>query len=233
MKSGKNDRWDKIKHKKILFAQSDNTIRDEYVNRLRLYFKDVDVADDGIQAYDKYKNKKYDLIIFDIDMPNMSGVELAKEIRKSDNKINLIVMSEYAKRNMLIKLQDTKIQRHLIKPLNKYTFDEEVYDVLYKFERKYKRINKFLKFDFINDELFADNKQIIITKKETLIFKTLISRIGKIYSDEELRKIVWTNKNAQDVTSNALKRMISSLRKKLGKHNVIKNTYSKGYYIDR
>jgi DNA-binding response OmpR family regulator len=228
----KVNRFDKIKNKAILFVEDDKGIRENYVEYLKTNFNTVYGAENGEVAYEMYEKLDIDLIILDINMPVMTGLQLARKIREKDQKIKLIIMSAYSEREMLLQAANLSIQRYLIKPLNRYTFDEEVYDTLYVFERKFKRVSNLLRYDVINNELFRGSEKVIITKKETLLFKTLITRIGKVYSDEDIKKNVWLNKESKDVTSNALKRMVSSLRKKLGDADVIKNIYRHGYYVD-
>jgi len=63
----------------LLFVEDEKPIRDNYVTYLKRYFKNVYEAEDGEHAYTVYKEKKPQLMIVDINIPKMNGLELVKK----------------------------------------------------------------------------------------------------------------------------------------------------------
>jgi len=77
-----NTNEDRMKKLKILLAEDDEMIERITSYYLRRYGHEVDIAKNGMEALDKYKMKEYDLILMDIQMPEMDGIAAVKEIRK-------------------------------------------------------------------------------------------------------------------------------------------------------
>jgi len=83
------------KELKLLYVEDDKLIQSAYGDLFSSLFSSVLIADDGIDALEKYKNGDFDLIISDIRMPNMSGTKFIREIRKTDKDIAVIIYSAW------------------------------------------------------------------------------------------------------------------------------------------
>jgi putative nucleotidyltransferase with HDIG domain len=81
-------------------------------------FKDVEVAVDGKDGLDKYLHNNYDLIITDILMPNINGLELISNIRKKNKKQEIIVTSAYTELSYLTESIKLGVTGYIIKPLD-------------------------------------------------------------------------------------------------------------------
>lgn len=88
---------------------------------LKLFFKSVSVASDGVEAFELYKKNRYDLVITDLTMPNMDGVELSQKIKNFNHDQVIIVLSGYID-TYVIELIDIGISSLVLKPfeLNKF-----------------------------------------------------------------------------------------------------------------
>ena len=69
---------------KILLVEDEKAIKENYVTYLKMFFSEVYEAEDGEKAYDIYKQKKPDIMIVDINIPKLSGLELLRKIREND-----------------------------------------------------------------------------------------------------------------------------------------------------
>jgi len=76
-------------------------------------------ADDGVEALDKFKELKPNLIITDIEMPNMDGMELVNEIRKVDTKVNIIIISSLSNEQVKQTVKSDKFTEFVKKPMDK------------------------------------------------------------------------------------------------------------------
>ncbi|MCP4971555.1 MAG: REC domain-containing phosphodiesterase [Arcobacter sp.] len=104
-------------------------VEDEYelLSQTKLMFDDffnfVDTASDGLQAFEKYKrhyyknNKYYDLIVSDIEMPNLNGFELSKQILEVNNEQVIIILSAHEENRYLKELINIGINSFIHKPI--------------------------------------------------------------------------------------------------------------------
>ena len=76
------------------------------------------IASNGYEALTHFKQKRYDLVVTDIMMPKMNGIELLKSIRGLDSKINVIVLTGYPTEKHMEDLEKYNASAFFIKPLN-------------------------------------------------------------------------------------------------------------------
>lgn len=233
---------------KVLFVEDDENIIKETSELLRLIFTDVDIARDGKEGIEKYLFFKsnngsfYDLVITDIKMPNMDGIELAKQIYKENKNQLLIVLSAHSETNYLLELVNIGISHFITKPLIYDTFVHVLYT---KLEEYYETMNREEKQEFssilkINDSLFWDKnlkelyeneEQVKLTKKEVLLLEILFKYSEKTHTVEEILNFIWANELDASPDISNLKNIISRLRKKVPQLD-IENVYGFGYRIN-
>ncbi len=99
----------------ILLAEDDRQTAGYVKEALELEGMKVDVAYDGQMGLEKFKERNYDLILLDLEMPKMSGEELLREIRKDNPYIDIIVYTNYAKFGNIPKLVNMGINGYINK----------------------------------------------------------------------------------------------------------------------
>ena len=104
---------------KILVVDDMSTMRRIIKNLLnQLGYKNIDEAEDGAIAYQKLKKAKYDFVVTDWNMPNMTGIELVQKIR-SDPELKhlpiLMVTAEAKKENVIMALK-AGVNNYIVKP---------------------------------------------------------------------------------------------------------------------
>ncbi len=99
----------------ILIVEDDYELRQSLKELLETLFREVDIAKDGIDALKKYKENKYDIVLTDINMPLMNGVDLSRELRILNKEQCILVLSAYID-DFVIDLIDIGIQGLIIKP---------------------------------------------------------------------------------------------------------------------
>lgn len=109
-----------LKKLSILYVEDDETIRTELASLLGNFFEEVFIASDGVEGLEVYKKnkKKINLIISDITMPKMSGIDMVKEIREFDDDIAIIFATAYSDKEFLIDSIKLKIYNYIIKPID-------------------------------------------------------------------------------------------------------------------
>ncbi len=81
-------------------------------------FSNIDEAEDGMVALQKLRNQKYDFVITDWNMPNLTGIELVQEIRKDPNLKHIPIMmvtAEAKKENIILALK-SGVNNYIVKP---------------------------------------------------------------------------------------------------------------------
>ncbi len=99
---------------------------------LKLGFSSVILAKDGKEAWSKIQQHKVDLLIADWNMPEMSGLDLLKVIRASDQFATLpvlMVTAERLKQNIVLAAQN-KVNGYIVKPFSPATLEEKIKDIL-------------------------------------------------------------------------------------------------------
>lgn len=107
-----------LKEMSILYAEDDLAIQRNFSYLVKDVFKEVYLAENGQDGFKIFQEKKPSIVLIDIHMPIMDGFIMAKEIRKIDKKIPLIVISAYNESDKLAEAKSIGINDFLIKPLN-------------------------------------------------------------------------------------------------------------------
>ena len=88
---------------KILLVEDDRFIRDSFVERLRSEKHEVSSAKNGGEAIDKITTDNFDVVITDIGMPIVNGIEVLKFTKKNKPKAKVIMMSTYVNKKVIDK----------------------------------------------------------------------------------------------------------------------------------
>ena len=230
----------------ILFVEDDKEISEKMELLLEEFFSNIKIAFDGKEAlaqyYNYYKiNKEYpDLIITDIQMPNMDGVELIKLIYKENPNQRIIVLSAHNESKYLMELVNLGIYRFILKPMDYNNFFEIIFKVSKEiYMEKYKvsdnkeiflKLNCDLIWNKELKQLYLNDKLLKLTKKEFLLVELLLRIPEKIYVNEEIISYIWKEEFNENPDISNLKNLISRLRNKIPALK-IDNIYGFGYKI--
>ena len=108
---------EKAKNISILYVEDEEVLRTKTGSLFNKLFKNVEMAVDGKDGLDKYLHNKYDIIITDIMMPNMNGLELISNIRKNDSDQEIIIMSAYTESEYTDQINTANITGYIYKPV--------------------------------------------------------------------------------------------------------------------
>ncbi len=107
----------------ILYVEDSEMVRESTCDLLEEYFDNIDIAVNGEEGLQKYKefyevhNRFYDIVITDINMPKMNGIEMIEWIFKLHSRANVIVMSAHNESEYLLKLINMGISNFILKPI--------------------------------------------------------------------------------------------------------------------
>jgi len=188
--------------KRILFVEDDLSLISglSYVIKKQGY--EIDISRTSLEAETLWINGKYDLVILDVSLPDGSGYDLCKKIRKT-SKIPIIFLTAADEETDIIMGLDIGGDDYITKPFNILEVKARIKAILRRNSKKNKRDNQEdsqvikegdLKLDRDSRRVFIAEKEINLTAKEFDLLALLTCNPGKVYSREQLLTYVWGNK---------------------------------------
>ncbi|EIP7640631.1 butyrate response regulator transcription factor BumR [Campylobacter jejuni] len=214
----------------ILVVEDEIKTRESLINVLSERFSKVIGAQNGDEGIKKFKKFKPDLVITDIAMPIMDGLDMAREIKEISDDVPIVVLSAYSEKERLLRSIDIGIDKYLIKPVD----IEELFKVLdclagEKIEANMLvKISEEYQFNKTKRTLIHNGKEIVLTKKELAFISLLLKQPGVLVLHEDIKKNVWIGEHVSDT---AVRTFIKRVRDKVGE-DFIKNVPSLGYKIN-
>lgn len=217
---------------KILFVEDEEATRENYVTYLKMLFTDVFEAEDGEIAYKLYQEKKPDIMIIDINIPKLNGLDLLKKIRQDNQKIKAIMLTAHTNTDFLLSATSLKLTKYLVKPVNRKDLKEALELAVNEIQNycilpiKKIDLNENYYWDIELKDLRQHNCSIELTNKERILLSLLLSHKNKVFTYNEIFSYVWEYE--EEISLNSLKNMIKRLRKKLPEE-IIVNVFNEGY----
>ncbi|EAH5434166.1 response regulator transcription factor [Campylobacter jejuni] len=214
----------------ILVVEDEVKARESMINILSERFSKVIGAQNGDEGLKKFKKFKPDLVITDIAMPIMDGLDMAREIKEISDDVPIVVLSAYSEKERLLRSIDIGIDKYLIKPVD----IEELFKVLdYLIGEKIEanmlvKISEEYQFNKTKRTLICSGEEIVLTKKELAFISLLLKQPGALVLHEDIKKNVWIGEHVSDT---AVRTFIKRVRDKVGE-DFIKNVPSLGYKIN-
>lgn len=146
---------DFLKNLRVLFVEDEELAREKLAKILSKLFKEVILASNGLEGLEKYEkskitNEKIDLIISDINMPIMNGLEMLEKIREFDPILPLIFTTARGEAENLLKAIDLNVSNYIMKPIDTTILVKKISEVCEKsffetqLQDKQKELQKYL-----------------------------------------------------------------------------------------
>jgi len=218
----------------VLFIEDEKAIRDNYVSYLKKHFQNVYEAEDGERAYEIYKSKHPEILIVDINIPKLNGLDLLKKIRETDRETKAIMLTAHADVKYLLQAAELNLCKYLVKPITRKELKDALFRAVEDISNFTTTTNKRVKLKdnyFWNAdvrELYRGNTLVNLTKTELEIFSFLVLNANRVSGYKECIWKVWGEDS--DYKTDAFKTFIKNLRKKLPP-NTIENVFGIGYKL--
>ncbi len=220
---------------KVLYIEDDQRVRETTLLLLKEFFNKILTASNGDEGLKIYHKEKIDLIITDINMPVMSGLEMVSKIREKDKDIPIIVLTAHSETDYLIQSIKLGVDGYILKPIDLNQFLEVIKKVLEKITLKKeleKNIYLLKQYQKAVDELF------IVSKTNSKGIITYVNKkfcdISK-YSEEELIGKPHNIVRHPDVPKQFFDDLWKTIKKEKRKwKGIVKNKAKDGstYYVD-
>lgn len=219
---------------KILIVEDEEKLRNSLAEGLRLKGYAIDVSGDGESADEMVFCERYDLIILDLNLPNMDGFSVLERFRKENLDVPVLILSARDGIEDKVKGLDLGANDYLTKPFHFAELEARVRSLL---RRKIVIENTVLSsgalcFDTASRTVTAAGHSVSLTTKENSLLEYLLLHKGRVIKLEELIEHVWDSN--VDIFSNSVRVHMSSLRRKLKAqlgYDPICNIIGEGYVI--
>jgi DNA-binding response OmpR family regulator len=219
-----------LNNSSILLVEDEENLRNSFAKILLFYVNKVHTAADGEEAFLLYQTKHPDIIITDIKMPKLNGLELIKKIRKENHSIPIIVTSAYTDRNFLLESIKLSLIDYIIKPIKESELIrllEASAEILASNHLTIMTLDSENSYDYNNKIIIQNDVTIILTPKEIELFELLLAHRGNLVTRQVIENQLYIY---DDAPPSALKNLIFKLRKKMG-NDIIQTVGNLGYTI--
>ena len=219
------------KNIKILYVEDDEIARENGIEYLENFFETIYEASDAIIALQLYEKYKPDIIITDIQMPKLNGLEFVKRIRQKDKKTQIIVITAFCDKEYLLKAIELQLVKYLVKPVKEKEFEEALFLCVNSLKDDVSNIVQIddeIYFDIFNKNLVINNEIVKLRAKEILFLELLIKNKNRYVTYEEIENYVWAD---SVMTKDALKTLVKNIKTKIPK-DLILNLTNSGYKIN-
>lgn len=235
--------YEQTKKLSVLLVEDDAQLRLRTSEILEDYFYSVDTAIDGMDGLAKYtaryeeKNSYFDLVISDIQMPGMDGVEMTRAIYALNKEQPVVILSGHTESDYLLALINLGVAQFITKPIQYDKMLDTLYTVSLKINSTKGTVSILtntvrLSEQFVWDkekEMLLENGEIVsLSKYELILMDLLILKFEQVCSSDEIVNHFFLHD--ADISMESLRGMMMRLRKKLPP-NALNSIYGLGYRL--
>ena len=219
---------------RLLIIEDEQTLADMVAQHLRTAGYEIDVCYDGDSGLEAAMAESYDLILLDLNLPGMDGMELLKSLRAQDGETGVLILSARSGISDKVEGLDAGANDFLSKPFHMQELDARIRSLTRRrfIQNSLTLTLGHLTFDTKRRVAAVDGVSLQLTRKENGILEYLLLHQGRPVSQEELIEHVWDG--SVDAFSNSIRVHISALRKKLRSalgYDPIRNRIGEGYVM--
>ena len=222
-----------LKTKSLLYIEDEENIRNTLTSTLQLMCKEVFAFESAVSAFNSFSTINPDIILSDVSLDEMSGIDFIKKIRQSNSKIPIIILSAHTDTKFLLEASKLKLVEYLTKPATYKELENSLLLAVKEIQSVTERfyyLNEVNKYDIQHKLLYNSQNEITkLSNNETNLLELFIKNSNRTIYTEEIKNLIWDD--SFNATDTALKSLIHKLRKKIGK-NTIKNVSGIGYYLN-
>jgi len=198
----------------------------------------TDSASDGHEALEKYENQKYDLIILDLMLPEIDGLEVCQRIREKSDTPIIMLTAKGEDMNKILGLE-YGADDYMTKPFNILELKARVKAILRRSATKNSNLNDQVMYvdDFIINMLgrkvIVNGKEVGLTAKEFDLLILLATNPGKVFNREELLEIIWGYEYYGDLRTVDvhMRRLREKIEKDSNNYEYVLTKWGVGYYF--
>lgn len=229
---------DTSKTLKVLYVEDNKEVRESTLLMLENFFDYVVVAvngDNGLKLYQNYfydTNNYFDIVISDIQMPKLNGVDMVRKIYKINKEQKIIMVSAYSDKEYLIPLLNMGVEGFMQKPLSFEQITNIVKEVCKTFQDKL--VTDFgdgYTYNRLSNLLLKDDENIKLNSNEVKLLELFLKNTDKNFTLEDMFNYIFFDEPYKEFSTNSIRALLKRFRKKLP-GNLIINNRTFGYRIN-
>jgi len=209
--------------KNLLLLEDDMALNETVCDYLIDLGYDVLSVYDGYSAIDSIYENNFDLLLLDVNVPDINGFEILKTIRAEGHKVPAIFLTSLNSMSDVEDGYDSGCDDYIIKPFALKELHLRVETIL---KREFSNLNKNIieideniSYDISSDLLIINEKQIQLNNKDAILLKFFLQNKNRLISHEEIYTQLWGYD--EDISESALRTYIKNLRKHIGKERIV------------
>ncbi len=198
---------DYAKNLSLLYVEDDVALQQETKVILDRIFSRVDTALDGQEALEMFECHYYDVVITDLEMPRLNGLQMSKAIKKIKDDVPIVVVSAYSDTTYLVDAIEIGINYYILKPMDLSKLIDTLHNVAKSINEKvlaeeYRKMELVQKVNHANAKLLEElinvsPNPVVVFKKDTIEFMNDAFR--KLFNYEELETLLNNEKPLHDM----------------------------------
>ena len=223
--------------KKVLVVDDEKLIVKGIKFSLEQEEMQVEVAYDGEEALQKVKEQKYDIILLDLMLPKMNGLEVCQQIREFSD-VPIIMLTAKGEDMDKIMGLEYGADDYITKPFNILEVKARIKAIMRRTQGKEKGKEQMLeagslKIDQKERRILIEEQEINLTTKEFDLLELLVLNRNHVYSREELLKLVWGSDSPGDVRTVDVhvRRLREKIEKNPSEPKFVHTKWGVGYFF--
>lgn len=193
----------------------------------------VDWVADGMSADEALKGSGFGLLILDLGLPKLDGLEVLRRLRRRNDPLPVLILSGREEPEEKVEGLDLGADDYIVKPFSLNELQARVRALLRRGHGAATPVISYgeLSFDPVGRVASVSGSTLALSVHEISVLEVLIRRFGRVVSKEQLVEQVYTYD--QEVSHNAIEVYVHRLRKKIGDTGLMVRTlYGRGYALD-
>ncbi|TKI69533.1 response regulator transcription factor [Sulfurimonas crateris] len=215
-----------LKEIKVLLVEDEENLARLLKDAIGDNFHSFIVAVDGVEGLELFKKTKPDIVITDIMMPRLSGLDMAKEIKQISPKTPIIILSAFSEKEKLFSAIDIGITKYFLKPFDPDEVLEYIGAITPKLGKKSIKLGDGFIFNKGTSSLYKNDRYVPLSKNETKFLALLLEGKNRVVDDNEIKESLW----GEEVSDERVRTFIRRFRAKTSK-KLIKNVKGVGYQL--
>lgn len=207
---------------KLLLLEDDLTLSETVIDYFEEQGFDVLPAYDGQEAIELVYENSFDLLLLDVNVPELNGFEVLQKLREEENNTPAIFITSLNSMESLEEGFSSGCDDYIRKPFELKELLLRVQTIIkreYSNKTDVKKICENIEFDLISNELKKDGETVKLNLKELKLLKLFLQHPNELLVHDRIYDNVW--EYDEEYSDNSLRTYIKNLRKILGKDKIV------------